>query len=140
MASRAVEAKSPSQEVVLSFFDALGSSEALNAIFADDATWTLWGDSTFAGTYSGREAVVEGFHVRAAALFEPNYPGVFEIRGLIGTSDVVAAEFSYKTQSALGRPYHNHYVEIFEVNDRGLIQNVREYMDTQHFARVCFDK
>jgi ketosteroid isomerase-like protein len=124
----------------LSFFHALGSSEALNAIFANDATWTLWGDSTFAGTNSGREAVVEGFHARAAALFEPVYPGVFQIRGLIGTSDVVAAEFSYQTQSALGRPYHNHYVEIFEVNDEGLIQNVREYMDTQHFARVCFDQ
>jgi ketosteroid isomerase-like protein len=139
MASKPLEAESPSQEVVLSFFDALGNSEALNSIFALDATWTLWGDSTFAGTYSGRKAVVEGFHARAAALFEPNFPGVFEIRGLIGTSDVVAAEFSYQTRSALGRSYHNHYVEVFEVNGEGLIQNVREYMDTQHFARMCFD-
>jgi ketosteroid isomerase-like protein len=140
MATEFVDAQSPSQEVVLSFFTALGSSESLNAIFAIDASWTLWGDSAFAGTYSGREAVVEGFHARAAALFEPTYPGVFEIKGLIGTGDVVAAEFSYQTRSALGRPYHNHYVEIFEVNGDGLIQSVREYMDTEHFARVCFDK
>jgi uncharacterized protein len=139
VAPESIEAKSPTQEVVLAFFKALGSSEALNAIFASDASWTLWGDSSFAGTYSGREEVVEGFHARAAALFEPDYPGVFEINALIGTGDTVAAEFSYQTQSALGRPYHNHYVEVFEVNDDGLIQNVREYMDTQHFARVCFD-
>jgi len=134
-----VQAVSASQEVVLSFFKALGSSDALNAIFASDASWTLWGDSSFAGTYSGRQAVVEGFHAKAAALFDPDFSGVFEIVGLIGTGSTVAAEFTYQTRSAIGRPYHNHYVEVFEVNEDGLIQNVREYMDTQHFARVCFD-
>jgi ketosteroid isomerase-like protein len=134
-----VEAVSPSQEVVLSFFRALGSSDALNAIFASDATWTLWGDTSFAGTYQGREAVVEGFHAKAAALFDPNFIGVFKVTGLIGTGSTVAAEFSYQTRSALGRSYHNRYVEVFDLNDVGLIQNVREYMDTQHFARACFD-
>ena len=136
---RKVPASSISQEVVYSFFDALGDSHALREIFAQDATWTVWGNSPLAGTYEGVEQVVDGFHATAAALFDPNFQGKFDILGLIGDGGTVAAEFTYQTRSALGRDYHNHYVEVFEINSDGLIQNVREYMDRQHFGAVCFD-
>jgi len=132
-----VEPSSEAQEVVIAFFRALGNRAKLMDVFADDATWTVWGNLPFSGTHQGRTAVVEDFHESAAALFDKDFPGSLEITALIGEGPVVAAEFHYQTRTALGRDYHNHYTEVFEVRD-GKIQHVREYMDTQHLAAVCY--
>ncbi|BCB74807.1 hypothetical protein GCM10022251_53440 [Phytohabitans flavus] len=125
------------QRVVMDFFAALGDTAALTGVFTEDATWTVWGDSPLAGIHIGREAVVSGFHAEAGKLFDPDYPGVLTVERLIGDGPTVAAEFTYRTRTALGRPYHNHYVEVFEV-DGDRIRAVREYMDTAHFGAVCY--
>lgn len=125
------------QRVVMAFFKALGDSDALAKVFAPDATWTVWGDFPFSGTHSGREAVVMGFHAEAAKLFSPDHPGVLQVTDLIGEGPTVAAEFNFQATTALGRPYHNHYVEVFEVDDNQ-IRHVREYMDTKHLGKVCY--
>jgi ketosteroid isomerase-like protein len=139
---RIVQSVSPSsddQAVVLSFFDALPEGrEALERVFSADATWTVWGDLPFSGVHRGRRAVLDDFHAVAGRLFDLDADGVLEVTGLIGEGPVVAAEFNYRTRTAIGRTYHNHYVEVFEVED-GLIKRVREYMDTNHLRSVCFE-
>ena len=90
-----------------------------------------------AGTYSGRDAVVSGFHSTAARLFSADHAGVLELIQLIGDGPIVAAEFTFRTMTALDRPYHNHYVEVFEI-DGSQIKHVREYMDTQHLRKGVF--
>jgi uncharacterized protein len=132
-----VQPSSEAQEVVIRFFRALGNHAQLMDVFAEDATWTVWGNLPFSGTHRGRTAVVEGFHEPAAALFDKDFPGSLEITCLIGEGPEVAAEFHYRTRTALGREYHNHYVEVFEIRD-GKIQHVREYMDTQHLCGACY--
>jgi ketosteroid isomerase-like protein len=119
------EAQSAGQEVVLEFFKALGDWSRLGALFAEDATWTLWGQFPFSGTYVGRQAIIEDFHIPAAALF-------------IGTGETVAAELEYQSPTAVGKQYHNHYVHVFAIHG-GLIHHVREYMDTQELQTQCLD-
>jgi uncharacterized protein len=132
-----IEPRTEPQKVVMSFFEALGDQEALSAVFAPDATWTCWGDFPISGTHTGREAVLVDFHEAASKLFSPDHEGVLEVTALIGDGPTVAAEFNFRTVTALGRQYHNHYVEVFEVAGTQ-ITHVREYMDTQHLGSVCY--
>ncbi|WP_328912301.1 MULTISPECIES: nuclear transport factor 2 family protein [unclassified Streptomyces] len=125
------------QHLVMRFFEALGDSTALSEVFAPDVTWTVWGNSPLAGTHTGREAVVHGFHAEAGKLFSADHPGTLTVTQFIGDGPTVAAEFNYRTMTALGRQYHNHYVEVFEV-EGDHIRKVREYMDSQHFGAVCY--
>lgn len=130
---------SDEQAVILLFFAALSEGrDALERVFSTDATWTVWGELPFSGHHRGRSAVLEDFHASAGRLFDPGADGVLEVTNLIGEGPIVAAEFNYRTRTAIGRSYHNHYVEVFEVED-GLIKHVREYMDTQHLRSVCFE-
>jgi ketosteroid isomerase-like protein len=132
-----VEPTTADQDTALSFFRALGGEGALGEIFTSDATWTVWGDSPLAGTYHGREAVLTDFHARAAELFDADADGRLEVKKLIGEHHTVAAEFEFQTTTALGRKYHNHYVEVFEIRGSH-IAHVREYMDTEHLRKVCY--
>jgi uncharacterized protein len=131
-----VTPESDAQQVVLSFFEALGSREKLIEVFDERATWTVWGYAPFSGVHEGRNAVVDGFHAETGKLFVDDGTSVLTVKTLIGMGPVVAAEFEYESPTAIGRQYHNHYVEVFEVLD-GKIVHVREYMDTQHLAYAC---
>jgi ketosteroid isomerase-like protein len=132
------EAQSAGQEVVLEFFKALGDWSRLGALFAEDATWTLWGQFPFSGTYVGRQAIIEDFHIPAAALFGGDGLVQMTIKNLIGTGETVAAELEYQSPTAVGKQYHNHYVHVFAIHG-GLIHHVREYMDTQELQTQCLD-
>jgi uncharacterized protein len=127
---------SEAQQTVISFFQALGDTQRLIDVFEEQATWTVWGDFPFSGTHSGRDAVVYGFHADAAKLFADDETAVLTVKALIGEGPVVAAEFEYQTPTAIGKRYHNHYVEVFEVRS-GKILHVREYMDTSHLQQAC---
>ncbi|HTL42062.1 MAG TPA: nuclear transport factor 2 family protein [Pseudolysinimonas sp.] len=129
--------QSPAQSVVDRFFHALAGESPLADIFHEEATWTVWGSSPLAGTHRGRDAVLNGFHAEAGRLFDPEADGVLTVHRYIGVDDVVAAEFEYRTTTALNRAYHNHYVEVFEVRGDHVLR-VREYMDTDHFRKVCY--
>src|SRR5262249_39689232 len=120
------------------FFDAIGDPDALTAIFTENATWTIWGDFPFSGTHYGKRAVLEDFHGTAGALFATGDHGVLEITNLIGEGSLVAAEFHHKNKTAVGKDYHNYYVEVFEVREDGLIDHVREYCDTAHLRDRCY--
>jgi hypothetical protein len=127
---------SEAQKTVISFFQALGDSQKLIDIFDENATWTVWGDFPISGEHSGRHAVVYDFHAAAAKLFADDETSVLTVKALIGEGPVVAAEFEYQTPTAIGKRYHNHYVEVFEVRS-GKIMHAREYMDTLHLQQVC---
>jgi len=127
--------------VVQGYLDALvaGDLEAIRESFAEDATWTIYGDLPIAGPWQGRDAIVDKFLTTVGAtLFEPGSGPHFEFPTLIGEGDTVALEWRVDARSAAtGAEYRNSYCGIFVVRD-GQIVAIREYLDSGYAKRVLF--
>jgi uncharacterized protein len=128
-----------SKEVVRRYLDALvaGDIEAIRDSFAEDATWTIYGDLPIAGPWHGREEIVDGFLAKAVSdLFEPGTQS-FEFPLLIGEGETVALEWRVRARTPVGAVYANSYCGIFVVRE-GRIAAIREYLDSGYAARVLF--
>jgi uncharacterized protein len=129
-----------SKEVVQGYLDALvaGDLEAIRESFAEDATWTIYGDLPIAGPWHGRDAIVDDFLTTVGSgLFEPGSGPNFEFPMLIGEGDTVALEWRVDARSAQGAEYRNSYCGIFVVRE-GRIAEIREYLDSDYAKRVLF--
>jgi ketosteroid isomerase-like protein len=134
----AVEPGTDDQRTAVAFFESIGDTERMTELFAEDIVWTIWGDLPFSGTHRGKEAVMRDFHGAAGPLFAPDGDGVITVTSILGSGPTVAIEFDHKNVTAIGRDYHNHYVEIFEISD-GQIAAVREYCDTAHLRSAAYE-
>jgi len=123
------------RQTVQRFVDALvdGDGDALAAVFAEDATWTVGGE-IFAGTHRGRDAILNDFLGPATALFEPGSFKV-EVENVLVDGDMADVEWRIQARSARGAEYDNRYNMMFELRD-GSITAVREYLDTAYAKRV----
>lgn len=127
------------KQVIQRYLDALlaGDIDTIRDSFAEDATWTMYGELPIAGPWRGRDSIVDEFLTRAAgALFEPG-SHAFDFPTLIAEGDTVALEWRVRARTAAGAPYDNHYCGIFVVRD-GKIAAVREYLDSGRAARLLF--
>ncbi|HKN93625.1 MAG TPA: nuclear transport factor 2 family protein [Thermoleophilaceae bacterium] len=125
--------------VVRDYVAALQSrdTEAVRASFAEDATWTLAaGDLPIAGTWSGRDAILDDFLAAALSYYEPESVE-FEVTGMIGDGARVVLQWTSRARTRRGRDYVNDCIGVFTVED-GRIQSVREYMDTLYAAETAF--
>ena len=113
-----------------------GDLDTVRDSFALDATWTLHGDLPIAGTYRGRDQIVDGFLASAGTLFEPGSQD-FAFPTLLADGATVALEWTVRARSAAGEDYENAYCGIFVIRD-GRIAEVREYLDTERARRVLF--
>jgi uncharacterized protein len=129
--------------VVQGYLDALiaGDLEAIRESFAEDATWTIYGDLPIAGPWHGRDAIVDEFLTAVgSSLFEPGSGPNFEFPTLIGEGDTVALEWRVEARAAgTGEEYRNSYCGIFVVRD-GRIATIREYLDSEYAKRVLFHR
>jgi ketosteroid isomerase-like protein len=125
-----------SKKFVLGFLEALSSGDiqAVQAAFADDATYWFPGSLPFSGTHEGKKAILEGFYGQGLPLFEPGTLSI-EVRGAIGEGDCVAVEWVTRGKNTKGQDYENAYHVMFEVKE-GKIQTVRHYGDTAHAKEV----
>jgi len=126
------------KQVIRTYFDALGKGDFPTALgfFADDITWWVLPSSPLAGTYQGKERVMELFG-KGTALYDASTPLVPELVGMVAEDDKVAAEVVISGRTAKGEDYRNHYHFLFEVRD-GKITGAREYVDTLHAQRTLF--
>jgi uncharacterized protein len=127
------------KQVVQRYLDALvdGDVDAIRESFAEDATWTIYGDLPIAGPWTGRDQIVDDFLVTVTgSLFEPGSQR-FEFPTLIAEGDTVALEWSVKARAASGADYDNSYCGIFIIRD-GKIQTIREYLDSGYAAHALF--
>jgi ketosteroid isomerase-like protein len=125
------------KQVVRRYLDALlaGEVEAIRASFAEDATWTIYGDLPIAGPWVGRDRIVDDFlSTVGGSLFEPGSQS-FEFPSLIAEGDTVALESRVRARTARGSDYDNVYCGIFVVRD-GQICAVREYLDSHYAAET----
>jgi ketosteroid isomerase-like protein len=99
-------------------------------LLADDASWTITGNSDAAGTYPGREAflrdVIRPFNARMAEGLKPN------IRSLHADGDTVVIFFDAAGVARDGRPYVNTYAWFFDMRD-GLIVRAAAFFDAIAF-------
>jgi uncharacterized protein len=102
------------------------------ALLAEDATWTITGNSVAAKTYNSRDEfldiVIKPFNAR---LTKPLVPTV---RSLHSDGDTVIALFDGEAIALDGKPYRNTYAWFMEMRD-GKIVNVTAFFDS-----IAFDE
>jgi len=114
-----------------------GDVAALRESFAPDATWSLRGDLPVSGTWTGPDAIIDGFLAKMMARLDADQPVSQELTGLVADGDRAVAEWTSRATTSSGETYVNDYAVVFEVD--GLeIAAVREYFDTAYAARVLF--
>jgi uncharacterized protein len=95
---------------------------------AEDVTWRWMGVTQWSRTFEGKQLVVDTLFGGARETLSPS-SGV-EVHYIHGDGDFVVVEHSGRNRLPDGRRYDNNYCWVFRFQDE-LIQEVREYMDTQ---------
>jgi uncharacterized protein (TIGR02246 family) len=114
-----------------------GDAETALALFAPDATWTLAaGDLPIAGTWEGRDTIINEFLATAMSYYAPGSVDI-EVTGMVAEGDRVVMQWTSRARTRAGRAYENGCIGVFTVAD-GQIQDVREYMDTLYAGEVAF--
>ena len=95
---------------------------------AEDVSWRWMGVSQWSRTFEGKQLVAGTLFGGARETLSPS--SSVEVHGIHGDGDFVVIEHPGRNELADGRRYDNNYCRVFRFRD-GLIQEVREYMDTQ---------
>jgi ketosteroid isomerase-like protein len=111
-----------------------GDLPTIRASFADNATWTLDGELPLSGTWTGRDTIVDDFYGIAWSLYQPGSVQI-QVTSLFADGENVLLEWTSRARTAAGEPYENRCIGVFVVRD-GLIEEVREYMDTHYAYRA----
>ena len=131
------EREARNEQLVRDFFATLstGDLEALRARLHPDGSWEAMGTTIpGAGLTAGRDAVIDGFLAPVRGMFEPGDPKV-EVKRMISSGDLVAAETEAIGMLSNGNRYHNRYAWIIEIKD-DQVCHLREYMDTAYIMSV----
>jgi uncharacterized protein len=116
---------------------AAGDAQTARELFAPAATWTLAaGDLPIAGTWEGRDAIIDDFLGTAQSYYAPGSITI-EITGMVAEADQVVVQWTSRARTRGGEPYENGCIGVFTICD-GQIQHVREYMDTLYARNVAF--
>ncbi len=114
-----------------------GDEQTVRELFAPSATWTLAaGDLPIAGTWEGRDAIIDEFLATALSYYAPDSIEI-EVTGMVAEADQVVMQWTSRAQTRTGRPYENGCIGVFTI-ENGQIQTVREYMDTLYARDVAF--
>jgi uncharacterized protein len=105
-----------------------GRIAPLIAAMAEDVTWEWMGVSQWSRTFEGKKSVVDKLFGGATETLDPS--SRIEVRRIHADGDSVVVEHTGRNQLPDGRRYDNNYCWVFRFHN-GLIQEVREYMDTQ---------
>lgn len=116
---------------------AAGDEQTVRELFAPAATWTLaGGDLPIAGTWEGREAIVDEFLATALSYYAPGSISI-EVTGMVAEGNRVVMQWTSRARTRTGQAYENGCIGVFTIED-GRIQDVREYMDTLYARNVAF--
>jgi hypothetical protein len=113
-----------------------GDGATVRELFAESATWQLFGDMPMSGTWRGRDAILDEFLAGALGNYEPGSIQL-EITAIVADGDRAVVEWTSRARTLRGQPYENFCIGVFTVRD-GKIQAVREYMDTAYAQRMLY--
>ena len=94
----------------------------------EGVTWRWMGVDQWSRRFEGKHLIVDKLFGGATETLGPS--SSIEVHSLHADGDCVVIEHSGRNELPDGRRYDNNYCWIFRFQD-GLIQEVREYMDTQ---------
>jgi ketosteroid isomerase-like protein len=132
-----------SRRIVLAAWETFGTRdpERIAAVFTEDAEWLAPANNATAVALKGPSHMV-GRHQIARLigteiwkLFTANV--AIDFRGVHAAGNIVVVEERMRGTLANGNTYDNDYCFVFEV-ENGLINRVREYMDTAKGNRMVF--
>jgi ketosteroid isomerase-like protein len=95
---------------------------------AEDVTWRWMGAQQWTRSFKGKQTVVDALFGGDAETLSPG--SSVEVHYIHAEGDFVIVEHSGHNELPDGRRYDNNYCWVFRFED-ALIQEVREYMDTQ---------
>lgn len=99
-------------------------------LLADDASWTITGNSAAAKTYPSREAfmgeVIRPFNARMKSRLIPTVPRLY------AEGDTIIAQFDAEGTALDGQPYRNTYAWFLQMRD-GRIVRASAFFDSIAF-------
>lgn len=99
---------------------------------AEDAVFTVTGQSSWSGSFKGKDRIIRYF--RLVAELAPGIRRTIPVR-VLADEDRVVIEARGDMTSKAGVPYRNHYSLHFRV-EGGMIKEMMEFMDTAYCERV----
>ena len=94
---------------------------------SEDATWTFFGNHVFAGTFNGKQDIIDRLLIPMARVVESFK---FHIDNLIAEGDQVVVEGRGEAPTKSGGSYNNTYCIVVTVRD-GKISKIREHLDSE---------
>jgi uncharacterized protein len=125
------DAEARNKALVTASFDAwaAGTGSPFD-LLADNATWTIVGNSVVSKTYGSREAfmsdVIRPFNARMRDPLKPS------IRSIHADGSSVVIFFDANGTARDGKPYMNTYAWFFEMRD-GKVVKASAFFDSVHF-------
>ncbi len=125
------EAEARNRAIVTASFDAwaAGTGSPFD-LLADNATWTIVGNSVVSQTYGSREAfmshVIRPFNARMRDALKPS------IRSIHADGSSVVVFFDASGTARDGTPYVNTYAWFFDMRD-GKVVKASAFFDSVHF-------
>jgi ketosteroid isomerase-like protein len=95
---------------------------------AEDVTWRWMGVHQWSRSFESKQTVADKLFGGATETLDPS--SSIEVRRIHADGDWVIVEHSGRNKLSDGRRYDNNYCWVLRFQN-GLIQEVREYMDTQ---------
>lgn len=106
---------------------AMGNSQALVDVLADDVIWHVTGTTKFSKTYQGKTSLLNDLIIPLFSQFADQYTNVAD--RFIADENYVVVECRGKVTTKRGLPYHNKYCWVCRI-ENGKINEVTEYLDT----------
>jgi ketosteroid isomerase-like protein len=132
MAERDIDAEQANKDRIRAAFDgwAAGTGGPF-ALLADDATWTVVGNSPVSRTYGSRQefldVVINPFNARMQVPLRPS------VRALYAEGDWVIALFDASATARDGKPYENTYTWYMRLAGDEIVE-VIAFFDTIEFT------
>jgi ketosteroid isomerase-like protein len=122
--------------VVMRFFETrFHDQDTARSLVAEDARWIIPGSLPLSGNYEGREAIFRDYLGQHTNDFKEITSKVLRT---IAEDGCVVVEYHATGTTVKDRPYDAIYYYVVDVRD-GLIQQVRQALDTQYAQRVIYE-
>jgi ketosteroid isomerase-like protein len=95
---------------------------------AEDMRWTVIGTTTWSGTRTGKQAVLDTLLSPLTAALDG--PIRVTAHNFIAEGDSGVVEGRGQAMTKTGKPYHNTYGVVFRLAN-GQVQTLTEYLDTE---------
>jgi ketosteroid isomerase-like protein len=128
------------RQIVLDYFEAVsaGDIDTIDSLLAEDVEFWVPPSLPDGITFRGKSQVMRLF-TESVALYDAEAGMDIRLVTVTAEGQRVAVELTIDGRAAHdGRPYHNHYHFLFQVED-GRIRRIREHFDSLYAWRTLFE-